>query len=274
MQDAIELEPRITIQADIWRQIAEIHRRRGAYSAAHDDLTRAESCLVGIEDPVPMARVRIARSMLAVARGAPAEARLLGAEAIALLTNVPGTPLDRAAAYRAVGIAAASEDDLAVAGEAFTRALVAAQIGKDDLLSATISLNLGSVLALQHHTNKALALHREALAFYERIGAKRGIALACNNLGDLCWRDGEGDWEEASAYWQRARRLYEEVGDQAGLALALRNLGEAHVRLGQFEIAESVLVRARELADQLDDDDLRSDVDRNLAQLTMAQKAA
>src|SRR5262249_54964958 len=142
------------------------------------------------------------------------------------------------------------------------------------LLSATISLNLATVLHLQRHTEKALALYREALAFYERIGAKRGIALACNNLGDLCWREGEGDWEEANTYWQRAQRLYEEVGDQAGLALALRNLGEAHVRLGEFESAESLLTQARELADQLDDDGLRSDIDRNLAQLITAQRAA
>ena len=39
--------------------------------------------------------------MLAVFRSAYPEARLLGAEAIALLANVAGAPLDRAAAFRA-----------------------------------------------------------------------------------------------------------------------------------------------------------------------------
>ena len=142
------------------------------------------------------------------------------------------------------------------------------------MLSATISLNLGTVLYMQHQSDKALTLYREALAFYERIGAKRGIALACNNLGDLWWRDGHGDWNEANTYWQRAQRLYEEVGDQAGLALTLRNLGEAHVQLGQFDTAEPILRRARALADALDDQEMRDDVDRNLAQLWAASQAA
>src|SRR5207237_4117216 len=139
-------------------------------------------------DPLPLARVRVARSMLAVFRGAYAEARLLGAEAIALLVDVDGAPLDRAAAYRAVGIAAAREDDLPVAGEAFSRALDAARTGEDALLSATISLNLGTVLHLQDQRAEAFARYRQALEFYERIGAKRGIALASNTLADLCWR--------------------------------------------------------------------------------------
>jgi tetratricopeptide (TPR) repeat protein len=274
LRAAIELETRLDIQAELWRQIAEIHRRRGRYAAAHDDLTRAEACVAGTEDPLPLARVRIARSMLAVVRGAYAEARLIGAEAIALLANIEDAPLDRAAAYRAVGIAAAREEDLPVAGEAFTRALDAARIGQDGLLSATISVNLGTVLHLQGQAAEALDRYREALEFYERIGAKRGIALACINLGDLYWRGGEGDWSEANAQWQRAQRLYDEIGDQRGLALALRNLGEAHLRLGQLDTAEPLLSRARDIADQLDDTEMRQGIDVELARLRDSNQAA
>ena len=79
--------------------------------------------------------------MLSMERGAYAEARLLGAEAIALLTGQKGIDLDRATAYRAVGIAAAREHDLPVAREAFGRALECAGAGKDALLSATICVN-------------------------------------------------------------------------------------------------------------------------------------
>jgi tetratricopeptide (TPR) repeat protein len=267
LQAATELDTRLDVQADLWRQIAEIHRRRGMYAAAHDDLTRAEGCLAGSDHPLPLARVRIARSMLAVVRGAYAEAGLLGSEAIRLLQDLDGVPLDRAAAYRAVGIAAAREDNLAGAGAAFTRALDAARSGQDGLLSATISVNLGTVLHLQGHTEEALGRYREALAFYERIGAKRGIALTCTNLGDLYWRGGDGDWAEANGYWQRALQLYEEIGDQRGLALVLRNLGEAHVTLGLLDTAEQFLRRARALADQLDDGEMRDGIDRELGRL-------
>jgi tetratricopeptide (TPR) repeat protein len=227
-----------------------------------------------MEQPLPLARVRIARSMLAMFRGAYAEARLLGAEAIALLAQLEGAPLDRAAAYRAVGIAAAREDDLPVAGEAFIKALDAARSGQDGLLSATISVNLGTVLHMQGHPEEALSRYHEALAFYERIGAKRGIALACINLGDVYWRGGEGNWAEANAQWQRAQRVCEEIGDQHGLALALSNLGEAHVRLGNLETAEPLLRRARALADLLDDGEMRDSIDRALARLWGAKQAA
>jgi adenylate cyclase len=276
LRAAIMLETRPEVQADNWRQTAEIHRRRGTYASAHEDLTRAEGCLAGKHEPLLLARVRIARSMLAMCRGAYADARLLGAEAIAHLSTIDDAPLDRAAAYRAVGIAAAREEDLPVAGEAFTRALDAARAAQDALLSATISLNLGTVLHLQGHTEEALERYHQALEFYERIGAKRGIALASNNLGDLHWRGGvdTATWEPASAHWSRAQRLYEEIGDQRGLALALLNLGEAQVRMGMLEPAEPLLRRARTLADELEDQEIRDFVDRALARLWAARQTA
>ncbi|HEY3063765.1 MAG TPA: adenylate/guanylate cyclase domain-containing protein [Chloroflexota bacterium] len=275
LRAAVELEERLEVQAEVWRQIAEIHRRRGTYAAAHDGLSRAEACLAGTTTPLAMARVRIARSMLAVARGADAEARLLGAEAIALLTTEPVATAERAAAYRAVGIAAAREDDLPVAREAFKRALESAQAGKDALLVATVSLNLGTVMHLQGHIDEALEIYHQALEFHERIGAKRGVALAANNLGDLYWRAGDGDWAAAHAHWQRSLRLYEEIGDQRGIAVSLRNLGDAHVLRGDVDAAEPLLRRARGMANDMDDAELKDAIDRQLARVwSLRQRAA
>ena len=273
LRAAVDLEQRQDVRANLWRQIAEIHRRRGTYAAAHEGLTRAEAALEGAHSPLQLARVRIARSMLAVSRGAPAEARLAGAEAIALLAQQDGADLDRAAAYRAVGIAAAREEDLPVAREAFARALECASAGKDALMSATISLNLGTVLHLQGHVDEALKLYHQALEFHERIGAKRGVALASNNLGDLSWRGGSGNWEQACAHWQRALRLYDEIGDLPGLATTLCNLGEAHTLRGSFAEAEPLLRRARVISEELGDDENRDAVDRALARLWAASVA-
>jgi class 3 adenylate cyclase/tetratricopeptide (TPR) repeat protein len=273
LRAAVDLEQRQEVKADLWRQIAEIHRRRGTYAAAHEGLTRAEAALDGAGSSLQLARVRITRSMLAVSRGADAEARLLGAEAIALLARHDGADLDRAAAYRAVGIAAAREEDLPVAREAFGRALECASAGNDALMSATISLNLGTVLHLQGHSDDALKLYHQALEFHERIGAKRGVALASNNLGDLSWRGGGGNWEQTRVHWQRALRLYEEIGDQRGLATTLRNLGEAHTLRGSFAEAEPLLRRARVISEELGDDENRDAVDRALARLWAASVA-
>jgi adenylate cyclase len=267
LRAAVDLEQRPDVRADLWRQIAEIHRRRGTYAAAQDGLSRAEACLAGGGSSLQLARVRIARAMLAIERGADAEARMLGAQAIDLLIGQESVDLDRAAAYRAIGIAAAREDNLPQAREAFREALECASETKNALLSATISLNLGTVLHLQGEVDEALKLYHQALEFHERIGAKRGVALASNNLGDLYWRAGLGDWDQALTHWQRALRLYDEIGDQRGLARALRNLGEAHMLRGGFDAAEPLLRRARDLADDLDVDELRSGIDESLARL-------
>ncbi|MDQ3809866.1 MAG: AAA family ATPase, partial [Chloroflexota bacterium] len=63
LRAAVELEERQEVRADLWRQIAEIHRRRGTYAAAHEGLTRAEAALAGTSERVTLARVRVARAM-------------------------------------------------------------------------------------------------------------------------------------------------------------------------------------------------------------------
>ncbi|MDQ6671484.1 MAG: tetratricopeptide repeat protein [Chloroflexota bacterium] len=252
LRAALDLEQRLDVRADLWRQLAEIHRRRGSYAAAEDGLSRAEACLEGEGSSVELARVRIARAMLAIERGADAEARALGDQAVDLLVGQASVDLDRAAAYRAVGIGAAREEDFPKAREAFEKALECADSTANALLSATISLNLGTVLHLQGEVDEALKLYHRALEFHERIGAKRGVALASNNLGDLYWRGGAGDWSQALTHWQRALRIYDAIGDQRGLATTLRNLGQAHVQRGAFDAAEPLLRRARGLGRELD----------------------
>jgi tetratricopeptide (TPR) repeat protein len=128
------------------------------------------------------------------------------------------------------------------------------------------------VVQLQGHFDEARERYLQALEFYERIGAKRGIALASNNLGDLCWQNGLGDWPEAKAHWQRAEKLYEEIGDQRGLAIALSNLGEGYLRNGDLDAAEPPLRRARKLAEELGDDEIRDGVERALALLWAAKQ--
>ena len=104
-------------------------------------------------------------------------------------------------------------------------------------------------------------------------GAKRGVALAANNLGDLYWADGDGDRDEALMHWRRALRLYDEIGDQRGVATVLRNLGEACMLQREYDEAEPLLRRARALATELDDEEILNAVDRELANLWAATRA-
>jgi tetratricopeptide (TPR) repeat protein len=203
--------------------------------------------------------------MLAFDGGAFSDARRLGWEALELLQGKEAAH-DEAAAWRAVGIAAARLKDLSSALEALSRAREAAQRGHDGMVAAAITNNMGAVLHLQGRYAEARDHYAESLSFYERIGAKRQIASLWINLGDLVWLGGDGDWEAASSYWTRAHRLCEEIGDRRNLAVALGNLGEALVQRGDLAAARPYLERTCALARDLGEQELLQDMQRLLAQ--------
>jgi adenylate cyclase len=265
LQAAIKLEQRPTRRTDLWREVAEIYRRRGAFDDARAGLRRATRALADGDSQLARARILIAESMLARDCRDYVKARVLGARAVALL-EVTAELRDLAAAHRAVGIAAAQSDDLAAAQLALGHGLEAARTAQDSLLAATIATNLGTVLRYQGHYAEAHARYQESLAFYERIGAKRQIARTWINLGDLAWRDGSGDWDAAREFWDRALPLLDEIGDKRNIAVVVRNLGEGFTQRGAFSAAVPHLQRLIQLADDLADEELREAALRHLVQ--------
>lgn len=263
LQAAIDLSTRPTTRSGLWVRMAEIHRRRGEFAPARDDLAQADAILRGRADVLERARVRIGRAMLAFDGGAFADARRLGHEALELLAG-KDAPHEEAAAWRAVGIAAARLADLDAALAALSRARRAAQRADDAMLAAAITNNMGAVLHLQGRYARAREEYAESLSFYERVGAKRQIASLWINLGELAWLNGDGDWEAARSYWTRAERLCEEIGDRRNLAVALSNLGEALVQHGERPAARPYLGRAAELAQELGEQELLRDMRRLL----------
>ena len=263
LQAAIDLDARPAAQSELWVRMAEIHRRRGEFAPARDDLAQADAILGTRSDPVQRARVRIGRAMLAFDGGAFVDARRLGLEALDLLNGREAVH-EEAAAWRAVGIAAARLKDLDSALAALARARQAAQRGHDGMVAAAISNNMGAVLHLQGRYGAARDHYRESLNFYERIGAKRQIASLWINLGDLVWLGGDGDWEQAESYWSRAQRLCEEIGDRRNLAVALSNLGEGLTQRAEHTAARPYLERACALAQELGEQELLHDMQRLL----------
>jgi len=261
LQAAIDLEQKPVPRSALQVRMAEIHRRRGVYALARENLVRAETTLRRRQDVLQHARVRISRAMLAMDCGAFDETRRLGEDALGLLAQREAH-LEEAASWRAIGIAAARSNDLDAAHDALTRGHAAAQRASDRFTAATIAGNLGAVLQLQGRFADARELYQDSLAFYEGIGAKRQIASVCINLGDLAWRNGDGDWDTAHACWQRAAALCEEIGDKRNLAIAFSNLGEAHVRRGEMADGIPFLQRALALARELGNSMMVRDLER------------
>jgi tetratricopeptide (TPR) repeat protein len=269
LRAAIDLEQRASVRSALQVRMAEIHRRRGTYALAREELVHAEATLRRKGDPVQRARVRISHSMLAWECGSFTEARRLGEEALTLIGE-RDAPREEAAAWRAIGIAAARDRDLAGAYAALTRGQAAAQRGRDAFTAATIGGNLGAVLQLQGRYAEARALYEDSLAFYERIGAKRQMVSVWINLGELAWRAGDGDWATARGQWSRAAWLADEIGDRRNLALAVMNLAEGHVSRGDLAEAVTYLERAQQLARELGDAELERTSERLLAQARLS----
>ena len=82
----------------------------------------------------------------------------------------------------------------------------------------------------------AAAYSAQALAIYEELEDRSGQADVLNNLGGFAYF--EGRWDEALAYYNKARELWLRTGDEVAMAYATGNIAEilaAQGRLGEAE---------------------------------------
>ena len=90
------------------------------------------------------------------------------------------------------------------------------------------ALRRGDVAGQPTRPGRARARYREVLALCERLGDDAGIAMACNDLGELARAAGALD--EARALYERALGLWRAGGDASGVARAAHNLGQDDAR--------------------------------------------
>jgi non-specific serine/threonine protein kinase len=84
------------------------------------------------------------------------------------------------------------------------------------------------------------AYYRESLALCEQIGDRFGIAVACNDLGELART--AGDHHTAVSYYERAYALTREIGDRAGTARTAHNIAHSMAASGDRERAAQLLL--------------------------------
>jgi len=105
------------------------------------------------------------------------------------------------------------------------------------------SLNLiGSSYSDLGDYNKALSFYRRALAVREELGDKEGIARSLYNMGSLNWR--QGDYAEALSFYGRALALREEIGNKPGMSASINNMGNIYLEQGDYDKALSFYTRS------------------------------
>lgn len=107
-------------------------------------------------------------------------------------------------------------------GHFFAQALEQARaLGDPALLAATLN-QLGNWHMNQERPAEALRLHREALAIFERLADRQGVAQTCDLLGIA--HTSSGDLLGAQASFQQAIGLWRALDNRRGLVLSLAGL--------------------------------------------------
>ncbi|MCM3903275.1 MAG: CHAT domain-containing protein [Pyrinomonadaceae bacterium] len=95
----------------------------------------------------------------------------------------------------------------------------------------------------------ALEYHRRALAQFEILGHKAGIANTLLPIGSVHLR--QGDYRLASEYYQKALTQFEASGNKWGVAVALGNFGHLHEARGDHSKSLEVAGRAAAIAREI-----------------------
>lgn len=98
---------------------------------------------------------------------------------------------------------------------------------------------------------RACELHEQQRVLWEKQGDRRGLSVACSNLGNCYY--GTGDFERARELYDQERALSETIGDQEGVATACYNLGNCYFATGDFARARDLYEESRAISEELGD---------------------
>ncbi len=213
--------------------------------------------------PSLRARLLIAAGILAQRQKDAGAARAWYEECVVIRRSL-GEKLGEASALHGLANVAYLTDDLPTAAARFEENLeVARAINVRPMVAASL-LNLGVIehtLFMRKRTPKevsgpkAVAYLTEALATYEALGDRHGVALALENLGTTSSWLGEDN--AAFRYQEQSLALRRVLGDKPGIATSARYLSRMALRSGDCGMArglsEECLAIERELGKPYDE---------------------
>jgi CHAT domain-containing protein/tetratricopeptide (TPR) repeat protein len=134
----------------------------------------------------------------------------------------------------------------------YKRALTLSRAAKKTRTEALALDDIAVVYDAQGRTEEALKQYRLIQKFYEDSGDVRGQAVALNNYGDFLLRRDQG--QRALELFRRALLLNEKVGDTGAYLTTLYNLARAHLKLGSYDTALSLIDESIKRTEELRED--------------------
>lgn len=160
-------------------------------------------------------------------------------------------PVDRAAALYAAAELAEALSDIPEAIALHKEALAIYEKVTDDVGMAECLNGLGIAARAQGNLDDSEHLHNQALPLLQGARNRRGEASTLNNLAAVAYY--RGDATRAEAQWSQALEIVREIGDLRSVGLLLGNLGAVTLQLGQFQRSIELQQESLAVARQLAD---------------------
>ena len=93
--------------------------------------------------------------------------------------------------------------------------------------------------------------YQQALAIFEELGDRAGMAATYGQLGVLA--QARGDYDTARNRYQQALAIFEELGDRAGMANTYHNLGILARARGDYDTAHNLYEQSLHIKEELGD---------------------
>jgi tetratricopeptide (TPR) repeat protein len=183
--------------ADLYRQAADVHEKRGEYSLAFELLDRGLNHLRENEPTIEMARIYLLRAGVYYRQGNTEEA----------LHQL--------------------QSGLSIASEIRTR--------EGQQVVGRVRYLMGLIYRQRGDLSRAVQLCRESVEVYQQIDDPVGQANAYNNLA-IAYLD-QGDWTRASSMHRESLAIRRKVGDIYGELVSANNLAEIHLNQGEWDQA-------------------------------------
>jgi tetratricopeptide (TPR) repeat protein len=165
--------------------------------------------------------------------------------------GVPGTVLQQARTWLALGLLARVRSDLDGADVQFDWALSLYQQAGDVLGEANCVRKLGEIALERSDLYGAGMRFDQALSLYRQAGDVLGEAYCVSGRGDIALA--RFDYEEARVQYGRALQLFQQVGSVLGEADCASSLGNIAVERSDLDDARAQFERAVPLYRQLGD---------------------
>ena len=224
--------------AAVLEELGEARMRLGEFGAAESAFRAARQQRAG--DAVGQARLLLKMSLTESRRGRHVQAMRWISRGRGLLQELddPGALGQRARLTVRYGGIKQDQGRAAEAVRWCRRAIVEAEAsGARDALAHAYYILDWALRALGR--TEELPYSRLALAIYEELGDIGAQSKVLNNLGIYAYR--EGRWDDAVAYYERARAAFQRIGALVDAAFPASNMAEILADQGRFDEAEPLL---------------------------------